>query len=674
VRRALEAAAQDRPLVVVFDDIHWGEETFLDLLDHIADLSRGAPILLLCIARPELLDDRPGWGGGKLNATTALLQPLTAEESSTLLDALDDEAVDDHLRSRIIESSGGNPLFVEEMLALARDGGDIRAPSTIQALLQARLDRLGAAERGVIERGAVEGELFHRGAVQELANGAGESLDADLVGLVRKELIRPERGTLHNDDAYRFRHLLIRDVAYDGLPKETRADLHLRFAGWLSSHTELVEIDEIMGYHLEQAARYRRELGRPDAELELRCGLLLATAGNKAAGRGDLPAADNLLARSLALVPLDDPRRRTILLERIAALENSGDAQEVLAMAAELEGSSAADTRMHGRVTRLQLGVRLDPTSVFDEVQPAAREALDLFNALGDHHGVARAWYLLFWFDWLQSRARPALASLEHAIEHAERAGSHALAASASVYLLGPLLNGPVRAMEVRARIEPIKARSGPIAASSVLRLEAHLARLDGRLDDAVELNDQANTIDVELGRGVMLVIMRQWSVEVLILQGRIAETLEIMREAVAKLEAMGETSFLSTSLVRLAHVLYLDGQPEEAERLAIEGEAIGAEEDVINFAWGRAIRAMILADRGEFEEAETLAEQAASHAYRTDFAWAHALVHEARGHVLATAGRTDEARSELARTIELYESYDNTFEAARARDLLIQL
>ncbi len=674
IRNAFEDAARQRPLVVVFDDIHWGEPTFLDLLDHITDLSRGAPILLLCIARPELLDDRPGWGGGKLNATTTLLQPLSADESSALLDALDDADVSDELRARILKSAEGNPLFVEEMLALARDGGDIHAPSTIHALLQARLDRLGAAERGVIERGSVEGQIFHRGAVQELGNGAAPNLDSDLVGLVRKELIRPERGMLPGDDAYRFRHLLIRDVAYDGLPKEVRADLHVRFAEWLEGHADLVEIDEIVGYHLEQAGRYRRELGRPDPALELRCASLLATAGNKAAGRGDLPAADNLLARALALMPPDDPGRRRVLLERIAALETTGDAEEIFVMAAELEASGSADTRMHGKVTRLQLGVRLDPASVFDEVESAANEALEVFSALSDHHGVARAWYLLFWFNWLQSRSRPALDALEHAIKHAERAGSHALAASASTYLIGPLVNGPVGPSELQAHIERLRAAGGPLATSSALRLEAHLARLEGRLDDAVRLNEEADAIDVELGRGVSLVIMRQWNAEVFILQGRLDETISIFRESVGELEAMGETSFLSTSLIRLAHVLYLRGEPEEAERLAIEGEAMGASEDVINFAWGRALRAMVLADRGEFEEAESLARQAESYAYKTDFSWAHAAAHETLAQVLASGGRADEARRERERVIEIYESYGNAFEADRARALLVEL
>ena len=228
VRAQLEEVARERPLVVCFDDIQWGEQTFLDLVDHVADLSRGAPLLLLCVARPELLDKRPGWGGGKLNATTILLEPLGAEECAELIAV--HGGVDEDTERRILAVADGNPLFVEEMVALVREDGDVRVPSTVQALLQARLDQLARDERTVMERGAVEGQIFHRAAVLELTQAP--DVEPQLAGLVRKELIHPAPPTLAGD-AFRFRHLLIRDAAYDALPKETRADLHERFANWL---------------------------------------------------------------------------------------------------------------------------------------------------------------------------------------------------------------------------------------------------------------------------------------------------------------------------------------------------------------------------------------------------------------------------------------------------------
>ncbi|HJQ73295.1 MAG TPA: AAA family ATPase, partial [Gaiellaceae bacterium] len=281
VRKLLEAAAQSTPLVAVFDDIHWGEPTFLDLLEHVADLSREAPILLLCIARPELLDKRQGWGGGKLNATTLLLEPLNSTETDELLERLlGDSALEPGLQERIRDAAEGNPLFLEEMVGLVEDSadGEIAVPGTIQALLAARIDQLEPAERGVLERGSIEGRVFHRGAVQALAPDELQ-METRLNGLVRKELVRPDKAQLPGEDAYRFRHLLIRDAAYEALPKATRAELHERFATWLEEHgADLVELDEIVGYHLEQAARYRGELGQPADELAEAAAQRLATA------------------------------------------------------------------------------------------------------------------------------------------------------------------------------------------------------------------------------------------------------------------------------------------------------------------------------------------------------------------------------------------------------------
>jgi class 3 adenylate cyclase len=241
-RKLLEEQA---PLVVVFDDIQWGEETFLDLVESTALLSSGAPLLLLCVARPELVERRSSWPG------TLRLEPLPPGQADTLIG----DAVSDQLRERIARAAGGNPLFISEMLAMAAEDGDVDVPPTLKALLAARLDQLDEAERRVLERGSVEGEIFHRGGVQALTPEETQ-VTTRLAALVRRQLVRPDRTQIVGDDGYRFRHLLIRDAAYDALPKTVRADLHTRFADWLDEHGHsLVERDEIVGYHLEQAAR-----------------------------------------------------------------------------------------------------------------------------------------------------------------------------------------------------------------------------------------------------------------------------------------------------------------------------------------------------------------------------------------------------------------------------------
>ena len=255
-RKTLEVAAVERPLVVVFDDIQWGEETFLDLIEHLALLSTGASILLLCIARPELSELRRSW------PVTLRLEPLGSEDVERLIA----ERVGGVLREKIALAAGGNPLFVEEMLAMADEAeGEVAVPPTLQALLAARLDQLEQTERSVLERGAIEGEIFHRGAVQALAPDEPQ-VTPRLAALVRKQLIRPEKPQTPEEDAFRFRHLLIRDAAYDALPKAVRADLHERFAGWLEEQGagRIVELDELLAYHLECAYRYWLELGHDD--------------------------------------------------------------------------------------------------------------------------------------------------------------------------------------------------------------------------------------------------------------------------------------------------------------------------------------------------------------------------------------------------------------------------
>jgi len=283
IRKTFEALARSQPLVLVFDDVHWGEPTFLDLVEHIADWTRDAPILLVVMARAELLEKRPAWGGGKRWVTTMSLEPLSETESEELIASLLGRAeLPAELRGQISRAAEGNPLFVEELLGkliddgflvTAGDGwsalGDVRQltiPPTIQALLAARLDGLNGEERSVIERAAVEGKVFHRGAVTELAPEPMRGQVRDrLASLMRMELVRPDQASFAGEEAYRFRHLLIRDAAYQALAKQTRSELHERFAAWLErvAADRLTEYEEIVAYHLEQAYRYRVELGPP---------------------------------------------------------------------------------------------------------------------------------------------------------------------------------------------------------------------------------------------------------------------------------------------------------------------------------------------------------------------------------------------------------------------------
>jgi predicted ATPase len=243
------------------DDLQWAEPMLLDLLEHVVELSRDGPILVLCTARLELLEERPSWGREMRRAKTLVLEPLALAECEELLAELND-ALEPHVRARVIAASDGNPLFLQELVELARELGTVVIPPTIQALLTARLEALIAQERELLGRGSVEGHVFHRSAVGALSTElAAQRLESDLAGLVRKDLIRPHPASVPGDDAFRFRHLLIRDAAYERLTKATRADLHERFAQWLiQTLRDVPELDEIAGWHLEQAVLYRREL------------------------------------------------------------------------------------------------------------------------------------------------------------------------------------------------------------------------------------------------------------------------------------------------------------------------------------------------------------------------------------------------------------------------------
>ncbi len=327
VRRFFEQQAAVRPQVVVFDDIHWAEPTLLDLIDHVADWSRDAPLLILCLARPDLLDRRPEWGAGKSNATSFFLAPLSPQESEALIgQLLDDAARGAELPHQVAEAAAGNPLFVEQMLALTdeRDGsgGDLEVPPSIQALLGARLDALPPEERAVLEGASVVGNEFRRSEVGALLSDQLPQVSAPVLTLVRKDLIRPGA----DEEAFRFRHDLVRDAAYDALPKAVRAELHERFAHVVEERRERhSEAEEILGYHLECAYRYRSELGSRDEDLARRGAEHLAAAGHAARARGDAPAAANLLGRAARLLPADSIPRIDLLLDAAAALKDRGD-------------------------------------------------------------------------------------------------------------------------------------------------------------------------------------------------------------------------------------------------------------------------------------------------------------------------------------------------------------
>ena len=334
MRRLLEEVARTRPLVLVLDDMQWAEPTFLDLVETLVQATDTAPLLLLCMARPELLEARLSWAGTTDRSRRIFLQPLSVDDTESLLASLLGGAeLAEAPRSKIIDAADGLPLFVEEMVAMLIEDGSLRrddgrwvavdldqvaAPATIQALLAARLDQLDPAEQAMLQRGAIEGQVFHRGAVLFLSPEVERAgVDARLSELSHKGLIEPENPEFADDVAYRFHHLLLRDVAYESAHKNDRATHHERFAAWLDEQAgeRASEYDEIAGYHLEQACLYAAQLragGAPDGEVAERAGTRLGGAGLRAHARGDWSAAASLLSRALALLSGDSEARERL--------------------------------------------------------------------------------------------------------------------------------------------------------------------------------------------------------------------------------------------------------------------------------------------------------------------------------------------------------------------------
>ncbi len=674
-RQLLELATAERPVLLVFDDVHWGESTFLDLAEHVATMSRNAPILLLCVARPELLDRRPSWSGGLLNATTVLLEPLSAEETDELIGSLGG-GLDADLAARIRVAAEGNPLFVEEMLALVEEGGDgeVAVPPTVQALLAARLDQLDAGERGVLECGSVEGQVFHRGAVQALGAPVAE-LTPRLTALVRKELVRPETPTLAGDDAYRFRHILIRDAAYDALPKATRAELHERFAAWLDGHADLVEQDEIVGYHLEQAYRYRAELGPVDGageELAGRAAGRLLAGGRSARERGDVGAAASLLGRGLELLRAGDSLRLELLPELAAVLLDFGD----FARAGDLLGEAAADgdekIRARARLGRRVLSTLTEPTSTGRFDLEEVGELVDIFERLRDDEGLADALCVLARLWFYSGRCAEAEAGYARAVELARRLGDRRREREALDWLLGAKRFGPTPATALLEYMgEVIEANvNEPRLVSSAQVMSASATAMQGRFAEARMLVTEGGSMAANMGI-VPELSAKQEGALVELLAGDARAAAETARLAWDRLGAIGETGFRSTTGGILAEALAATGEDEQAEAILDQVSRLAQADDIDPQIRLRMLRARLLAKRGELAEAERLAREAVAIVDATDYIDLGGDAHLALGDVLAAAGRDDEAASELRAALERYERKGNLVRAGQVRERL---
>jgi class 3 adenylate cyclase/tetratricopeptide (TPR) repeat protein len=683
-RKLLEAVASRQPLVCVFDDVHWGEETFLDLVEHVADLSRDAPILLLCIARPELLDLRAGWAGGKVNATSVLLEPLGHDDADLMIASLAN--LNAGLRERIREAAEGNPLFVEQMVALAQESGDgnVKVPPTIQALLAARIDQLDASERGVLERGAVEGRVFHRGAVQALAPNEGQVM-ARLNSLVRKELVRPDKAQLAGEEAFRFRHLLIRDAAYDALPKAMRAELHERFAAWLQVHAvDLVELDEILGYHLEQAYSYRMQLGPADERgrgLARQAAERLGDAGRRAFIRGDMSAAVHLLERATALPPAEDPQRLRLLPTLGRALIERGEwerANAVLSKAVEA-GTAAAELSVaaDANVALAMVWLSTDPESRHAKVSEVLEAAIRIFEQVDDNAGLARALNMAGMVSLWRGEAAAAIEELERAARYARVGGDRAQEMESLGSVLVAAMYGPTPVMSCLEQVDDVSRRTegSQTAEVTILRIRAHVEAMRGEFDLAHELIAEAKALAEELGLETYMAagVLRSAG-EIDLLAGDLPAAERAFRTACKTLERKGDLGAFASLTPLLADALNAQGRGDEAApwiELATRG--VSADDSDAQIGLLR-VRARLLAQQGALKEAERLAHQATDLAAQTDLLNNHAKALSDLADVLELAGRREHAAAAVQTALALYERKGNLVMAERANARLTKL
>jgi class 3 adenylate cyclase/tetratricopeptide (TPR) repeat protein len=675
VRRLFELLARERPLLVVLEDVHWAEPMLLDLVEHVSRWSRDAPILLLCVARPELFEERPQWEGVHVR-----LEPLSLGEATQLLDALDAGGIlSPELRTRVTEVAQGNPLYAEQLVAMLADEARtavelVTLPPTIQALLTARLDRLDPVEREVIQRAAVVGKEFWPGAVAAL-NGGDETLGTTLLGLVRRELVEPAASSVPGQDGFRFRHALIRDAAYAGIPKRTRADLHERFASWLELHDTP---DEFEGYHLEQAYLYRDELGSLDEHarsLGGRAGELLTAAGRQALARDDISAAVNLLERGVALLPQKSGTRGYALLDLAIAFMRSGSFAPAEGTLEEALASARSDgnrqLELRTLIERAFFRIFTNVETPGEETTRIAEEAIPELGAIGDDGGVARAWHLLSEPPVNACRWGERAAALEHALAHARRAGDTREVARAAGFLMQAIQLGPTPVDDAieRAHLFLSESADDRLLTASILSSLAVLLAMRGEFDEARVRWARARALWDELGMAQNRALRTIDGSAIELLAGNIEAAEHELRTGYRMFEELGDIHLRPTVAAYLAAALAQGNRLDDAKAFAEFAQSHSSEDDIVTQVMWRVALAQVRARGGDAAPARRLAREAVELAAPTDFLDLQATALLALARVLRKAGAR-EATDVAAQAQAVYERKGNIVGAGWAAEL----
>ena len=689
LRVFFEALAKEQPLVLVLEDLHWADGALLDLVDYLHGRAQGS-LLLLCVARDELLDRRPEWAGA--DADTLAVGALPEDDAEALVNGLiADLSVSDEVREQIRARAQGNPLFIEQMLALLREEGEaaqLTVPPTIQALLAARLDRLSATEQAVVGAASVIGKEFWRAAVVAMSRKHDPSrIDSALSELERKQLIAPEFSTFTAELGFSFRHILIRDAAYESIMKSTRADLHERFGAWLEDGFphRLIELEVILGFHFEQAYNYRVELGPDDdrhRDLATRAATRLGSAGRRAARAREDATAANLLGRASKLFGAETRERLELLplvaqaLEGTANHARAGDLYEEALEGAKANGDRAVEGR--ARLGRAHVWFVANPEISTDDIITETERAIDLLQEAGDERALAEAWRLVGEARAYQGRAAEGQQALERALTHvtpetAPRSWNALLFATGMCRLDGPspLDQAVAYAQE---RLEFARARELRALEADMLHVLGIAEGRRGRFGPGRQAIASSTAISEELG----LAYMAQWSKRSLgqleLAAGDPAAAERALRGSQEVLIEMGLNSSLGETVVPLAAALHAQGRYAEAAETLQSVKEEWASGDASIDAPRLAVRARLLAAEGLDIQAERAVVRALRLVDRTDWACLQADTLLTHAEVLRTTDRLADAEPSLRRALQIAGAKGYAVAESRARALLDEL
>ena len=677
-RRLLETLARSRPLLVVFEDLHWAESTFLDLVESLAVQPGRSPVVLVCVARPELLEQRPAWAAGTERALSIELTPLAEGSAAALVDSLTgDQGLPPSTRARLLETAAGNPLYLEQLAASLSEqaGSEIWPvlPPTIQALLGARLQRLGPGASSVLARAAIVGKDFGVRQVRELLPPEARGpLSRNLQTLVAKGLVQHGPPDRRPGEEYSFRHILIQEAAYRTIPKSLRAELHHRFADWLEYvlWDPATERPEILGYHLEQSVRYLRELRPAEAHsspLPRRAAGHLETAGHAAHDRGDELAAVNLLTRAAALLPPDDPALARLYTSLGTALTEVGQLEQATATLDQAQAIAAVNgdegQRAYARIQALLLGLKLAPKMAAAEIVQSLPELRNEFGRDPDEVGLCQTLQLEAAVHWIHGRSAAAEEAWRRAAEYARTANDRGQLTEILGWLASAALYGPTSALEGIRSCEDYLDEVGnhPRGQAVILYHMAGLYAMQDQFETAHATLSRAKSYLDILGP-TMTAAVTQPAAFIAMLRGDPATAETHLRFAYESLGLMGEKGNLGTAAALLARAIAAQGgeRYDEANQLIAISQEAAAGEDLITEIIGQGLSARMLADGGRHAEATGLASSAVALAAQTDLLSQHADALLDLAHVLAASGRFPEAQAAATEALDLYQRKGN--------------